>query len=97
MNEDYRQGFRDGMAYQRELMSDRGFSDLIQLEQSLRPESFGVKPKRKVKQSAKQLLLTRMTRNKWKKYKKGSGKKTYVQIRAEVSRSQAFKKAARRL
>ena len=55
------------------------------------------KVKRKIKQTPKQRLLTKMTKKKWDRYKKGSGKKTYVQIRAEVSRSQAFKKAARRL
>jgi len=41
--------------------------------------------------------LTKMSKTKWDRYKKGKGKKTYVEIRAEVSRSQAFKKAARRL
>ena len=55
------------------------------------------KRKRKVKQSPKQKLLTKMTKAKWNKYKKGKGKKTYVQIRAEVSRSQAFKRKAKRL
>jgi hypothetical protein len=55
------------------------------------------KPKRKVKQTKKQKLLTQMTKKKWDKYKKGRGKKTYVEIRAEVSRSQAYKKAAKRL
>ena len=60
-------------------------------------ERFQKKPKRKVKQSPKQKLLTQMTKKKWDKYKKGRGRKTYVQIRAEVSRSQAFKKKAKRL
>lgn len=54
-------------------------------------------PKRKIKQTPKQKLLTKMSKTKWDRYKKGKGKKTYVEIRAEVSRSQAFKKAARRL
>jgi hypothetical protein len=53
--------------------------------------------KRKAKQSPKQKLLTKMTAAKWNKYKKGRGKKTYVEIRAAVSRSQAFKKKAKRL
>jgi len=55
------------------------------------------RPKRKVKQTKKQKLLTQMTKKKWDKYKKGKGKKTYVEIRAEVSRSQAYKKACKRL
>jgi len=55
------------------------------------------KPKRKRRQSPKQKLLKTMTDAKWKKYKRGSGKKTWVQIRAEVSRSQIYKKKARRL
>jgi len=53
------------------------------------------KPKRR--QSPRQKLLKQMTDAKWKKYKRGSGKKTWVQIRAEVSRSQLYKKKARRM
>jgi len=49
------------------------------------------------RQSAKQKLLKKMTDAKWKKYKRGNGKKTWIQIRAEVSRSQLYKKKARRL
>ena len=55
------------------------------------------KRKRKVKQSPKQKLLTKMSQAKWNKYKKGSGNKTYVQIRAQVSRSQKYKRAVKRL
>ena len=62
------------------------------------PTSYPIpKTKRKVKQSPKQKLLTKMTKVKWNKYKKGSGKKTYVEIRGEVSRSQKYKKACKRL
>lgn len=93
MNDDYRMGFRDGMAYQRELSSDRGFSETIAFEERITKKA----SKRRVKQSPKQKLLTQMTKKKWDKYKKGRGRKTYVQIRAEVSRSQAFKKKAKRL
>jgi hypothetical protein len=53
------------------------------------------KPKRK--QSGKAKILTAMTAPVWKKYKKGSGKKTYVQIRAQVSRSQAYKRKVKKL
>ena len=38
-----------------------------------------------------------MAAEKWDKYKKGKGKKTYVKIRSEVSRSIKFKKAVKRL
>lgn len=62
------------------------------------PTTYSIpKAKRKVKQTKKQKLLTQMTKKKWDKYKKGRGKKTYVEIRAEVSRSQAYKKACKRL
>jgi len=50
------------------------------------------KPKRKVPQKGKAKVLTSMTKPIWDKYKKGNGKKTYVTIRAQVSRSQAYKK-----
>jgi hypothetical protein len=53
------------------------------------------RPKRK--QSGKAKILTAMTAPVWKKYKKGSGKKTYVQIRAQVSRSQAYKRKVKNL
>jgi len=48
------------------------------------------KPKRK--QSGKQMILTQMAKKAWDKYKKGNGKKSYIDIRAQVSRSQAYKK-----
>ena len=56
-------------------------------------------PKRKRRQSGKQKLLTDMAGKKWKSYKRNTpkGKKTYIDIRAQVSRSQAYKKKARRL
>lgn len=53
-------------------------------------------PKRKKPQKGKAKLLTTMTAPKWNKYKKGSGKKTYVQIRAQVSRSMEYKRACKR-
>jgi len=57
----------------------------------------GEKKKPKRKQSGKAKILTAMTAPVWKKYKKGSGRKTYVQIRAQVSRSQAYKRKVRNL
>lgn len=52
------------------------------------------KPKKR-KQSGKQRILTQMAKKAWDKYKKGSGKKSYIDIRAQVSRSQAYKKATK--
>lgn len=87
----YDEGFEAGYAKAKaERMPKKGIV-------GLRPEDFGQKRKRKIKQSPKQKLLTKMTKKKWDKYKKGRGKKTYVEIRGEVSRSQAFKKASKRL
>ena len=102
---DYRKGFIDG--YQAARMRDIGINETGWREEFIeeyeKPFTKKLKPKRKDKryrkphQSPKQKLLTQMTKNKWDKYKKGKGKKTYVQIRADVSRSQAFKKKAKRL
>ena len=55
------------------------------------------KPKRKIPKSKKQKILEEMTRKKWAKYSKGSGKKTYFEIRSQVSRSQAYKKRTKNL
>lgn len=38
------------------------------------------------------MILTQMAKKAWDKYKKGNGKKSYIDIRAQVSRSQAYKK-----
>ena len=104
---DYQKGFSEGFAegYNQALMN---FADKINPSgrksyQEMGPERTIMdylnipKKKRKVKQSPKQKLLTKMTKVKWDKYKKGSGKKTYVEIRGEVSRSQKYKKACKRL
>jgi len=50
---------------------------------------------KKRKQSGKQKILTQMAKKAWDKYKKGNGKKSYIDIRAQVSRSQAYKKRTR--
>ena len=55
------------------------------------------KQKRKRRQSPKQKLLSQLTDKKWKQYRKGSGMKTYIEIRAQVSRSQDYKRKAKRL
>ena len=99
MNEDYFKGFKDGykeglreMGFlNKPLVSESEFRTIDKLIGS------AGKRKRNVKQSPKQKLLTKMTKVKWDKYKKGRGKKTYVEIRGEVSRSQKYKKACKRL
>lgn len=71
----------------------REIDSLVQAER----EAFNIQKKRKRRQSPKQKLLTQMTDKKWRAYKKGNGKKTYVQIRAMVSRSQEYKRKAKKL
>ena len=100
MNEEnefyYQMGFDAGVRF---VMKKHGLESITNV--FMQDEQIGKfrprKQKRKVKQSPKQKLLTKMTAAKWNKYKKGRGKKTYVEIRAEVSRSQAFKKKVKRL
>tara|TARA_R110002012_G_scaffold66379_2_gene173397 strand:+ start:920 stop:1213 length:294 start_codon:yes stop_codon:yes gene_type:complete len=97
MNDDYQEGYVDGFK--------AGVNAATLSHQnpvSFSREDFAPKTKQKRKviirrQSPKQKLLKQMTDKKWKVYKKGSGKKTYIQIRGEVSRSQAYKKKAKRL
>lgn len=102
MNE-YRQGFRDGFKLAMMQAKEEPFLgfDISEVARQLDKVAKYRGTKRKVrqspKQSPKQKLLTQMTKKKWDKYKKGRGKKTYVEIRGEVSRSQAFKKKAKRL
>lgn len=85
---DYQKGFRDGF--------EAGYNNAVgnQIELTTSAAAFS-KPKRK--QSKKQKLLTSMTAKKWKAYSKGSGRKTYVEIRSQVSRSKAYKSKAKKL
>ena len=92
--EQYKQGYRDGYREAKADMQDFG-AFVEKFEEIKLPKK---RPgRKKSSQTPKQKLLTKMTKKKWDKYKKGRGRKTYVEIRAEVSRSQAFKKAAKRL
>jgi hypothetical protein len=111
-SEEYKRGFVDGWTqqyfyrgdvsklpakYQRYFVEDWGEPPQYMIEEAGRAGF--LKPKRKRRQSPKQKLLTEMTQKKWKSYKRNTpkGKKTYVQIRAQVSRSQAYKKKAKKL
>jgi len=91
---EYRDGYRDGF---KDALRQTGVDEWELESRRREEEKYNPKPKPKRRQSAKQKLLKTMTDAKWKKYKRGSGKKTWVQIRAEVSRSQLYKKKARRM
>ena len=96
MNADYKKGFFEGVQFALNNMDSMpAFAEKFELKvPSTKSRSAG---RRKPRRSSKAKLLDKMTKPKWNKYKKGRGKKTYVQIRAEVSRSQAYKRAVKRL
>ena len=103
MKEDYMQGFDAGFRLGMQLVGRNYSPDTLSAAiQELGAEEIALsqyktKPKKRRRQTPKQRLLTEMTKKKWNKYKKGSGKKTYVQIRAQVARSAEFKRKAKRL
>ena len=99
-NEDWQEGYQDGY--------DTGFFDgmkqgRVQSMNMRTSKSAGRRmsnptikiSKRKVPQKGKAKILTSMTKPIWDKYKKGNGKKTYIDIRAQVSRSAKYKKATK--
>lgn len=94
MSDDWERGFVVGYAAGiRAARPERGYERPIHSDSRFKLEK-STKQKRKRPTSKKQKLLKTMTDKKWKTYK---GKKTWIQIRAQVSRSQAYKKKARRL
>ena len=103
-SKDYRDGFMAGWSHAldefrpEELLDE---DDLMYEARSLADakRSVGIRRKPKRKKSAKQKLLQTMTDRKWKSYKRKypNGKKTWVKIRAEVSRSTLYKKKAKKL
>lgn len=102
MSNDYRDGFDDGVKWAMRTVGSEigeyvgptpGFR--IQSPMLNRVNIGGKKPKRR--KSKKVKILDEMAKKAWNKYKKGSGKKTYIQIRAQVSRSQAYKKKVKNL
>lgn len=94
----YAQGFADGVAFAREQL---GISQRDIALSNIRGDPITISKggviRKKRKRSPKQKILDDMTQAKWKQYKKGKGKKTYLQIRAEVSRSQAYKRKTRNM
>ena len=91
----YREGFSDGFRAGLQHSVNPTPSRIMPNVKSMR--ELDKQTKRKVKRSPKAKLLDKMTEPIWNKYKKGRGKKTYVQIRAQVSRSQKYKRAVKRL
>ena len=89
----YNAGFRAGLTFA------GTFEPQIDIEAISNIANKKLKSKKmgRPKLSPRQKLLTQMTKTKWAKYKRGSGKKTYVDIRAQVSRSAEYKRKAKRL
>ena len=89
----YDTGYFEGMKRGREQRMNRATS---RSASRVMNNPFVVKPKQKRPQKGKAKLLTTMTKKKWDKYKRGNGKKTYVEIRAQVSKTQDYKRACKR-
>lgn len=89
----YGAGFAAGMDAQRAQLEEGDSSKVIDYMRGKSVDSALFPRKRKGKGKDPQPTLTKMTAPIWKKYKKGSGKKTYFDIRAQVRRSLAYKKA----
>lgn len=90
----YQKGFEEG--WKAGIEYAMTFNKKSSVYQPMREGDIMPLKKRKKPQKGKAKLLTTMTAPKWNKYKKGSGKKTYVQIRAQVSRSLEYKRACKR-
>lgn len=90
----YQQGFDAGRRMGN--ISPSAIADIVSASTRETSRAMG-KPKRK--QSPKQKILTAMSDKKWKAYKRKTpnGKKTYITIRGEVSRSQAYKRKTKGL
>jgi len=100
VSRDYRDGFKDGYnAAQDEAQSDwsKEYRRTHDLEGFTVPTHKFQVAKRKRKQTGKAKILTDMARPIWNKYKKGSGKKTYFDIRSQVRRSNAYRKRVKNL
>lgn len=93
MSADYDKGFIAG--YKAGLVNELGASATEEwpIDRWNAPGQRLVIPKKiKRKQTGKAKILTDMTRPIWNKYKKGSGKKTYFDIRSQVQRSMKYRK-----
>ena len=80
----YREGFEDGVAWAMRQDSPQGRqSRQFEGQRGAQSDSTMRFPKKR-KQSGKQKILTQMAKKAWDKYKKGNGKKSYIDIRAQV-------------
>ena len=98
--DDYRAGYRDGYEdAMRRMPRPRHMVEGTTPKLSGREfaEHFSEPPRKKRKKSKKVQILDNLAAKAWKKYKKGSGKKTYIEIRAQVSRSRDYKKKVKNL
>lgn len=87
----YDTGYFDGMKRGREQRMNMRTSNAAGSNPSARRDN-SKKATTSRPQKGKAKVLTNMTAPVWKKYKKGRGKKTYVEIRAQVSKSQAYRR-----
>jgi|TARA_R110002012_G_scaffold123421_1_gene273882 hypothetical protein len=95
----YREGYADGIAFmERKILSEldtrQDLRGVLMSKKSSSPKRATKKPRKK---SKKVRILDEMAKKAWSKYKKGSGKKSYIDIRAQVSRSRDYKKKVKDL
>jgi hypothetical protein len=93
MNRDWEDGYDQGFAAG--VRMGRKYPHLARITPDEKRATPPIKPKPKRKQSGKAAILTKMTKPVWEKYKKGRGKKTYVDIRSEVSKTNKYKRATK--
>jgi len=99
MSRTYGDGFADG--WYAALRQMKGLPQyggaMAETMQDIIPIEKAPRSRRKRKQTGKAKILTDMARPIWNKYKKGSGKKTYFDIRSQVRRSNAYRKRVKNL
>ena len=93
MTSEYERGFQAGYTA---ALNPQAFTRYATMSDYHEDQRKAVKKKPR-KQSGKQKILTQMAKKAWDKYKKGNGRKSYIDIRAQVSRSQAYKKKTKGL
>lgn len=92
----YRDGWHDayremGYDYRRSPNIEEGFLPQTREGEAVKRDLSRAKPKKKGKDPTP--TLTKMTAPIWKRYKAGSGKKSYFDIRNQVRRSVKYKRA----
>lgn len=107
MPSNYKDGFKDGWNAAMEFKGYEPYDDEEYQEErqgflrAIRPamKTRLGQPRSKRRRSKKQQLLDSMAKKAWNQYKKSTpnGKKTYIDIRTRVSKSQDYKRKARKL